>query len=68
MGEKIINAVKVTSVSEAVEKLAYVLAAIIAAGFLAMIISLMGVMGVVFLVGLAVILGVVKIGFLWMFR
>lgn len=68
MGAKIINVVKITSVSEAVEKLAYVLAALIAAGFFAMIVSLMGLAGVLFLIGLAVILGVVKIGFLWMFR
>jgi hypothetical protein len=68
MGAKIINVVKITSVSEAVEKLAYVLAALIAAGFFAMIVSLMGLAGVLFLIGLAAILGVVKIGFLWMFR
>ena len=59
MSSKIVDALKVSSFSEAVEKLAYLLAVLIGLGFLTMIVSLMGTFGVILLVIALVIGGVV---------
>ena len=54
------------SIDYAVEKTAFVLAAFLSVGFLYMMYQLMGPMSLVFLLGVAVIVTIIKISFLWL--
>jgi hypothetical protein len=54
------------SIDYAVEKTAYVLAAFLTIGFLYMMYQLMGTTSLIYLLGLAAIITVIKIGFLWL--
>ena len=54
------------SIDYAIEKTAYVLAALLTVGFLYMMFQLMGATSLVYLFGLAVVITVIKISFLWL--
>ena len=63
-----VGMVKVSSMSEAVEKLAYLAAMLIGVGFLYLIFQLLGPMGITILVGAMGVLLVLKLGFLWFLK